>query len=148
MVTCAFTCKLVLKRWSKSEFVEEEGEVMCTITQWKEKPYLKTLGWVFRKKKNQQRKGVWGWNGNCWERLVVGEEGEGLWSGRVPPVLSGLVDPPSGSGFGVNMGSVDPFPPQGTQTPGLPTFHFYFPGCKMPLAISAGGVLFFFNIYS
>lgn len=58
-------------------------------------------------------------------------------------MLSGPVEPPSGSGFGVNMGPADPFPPQGTQTPGLPTFHFYFPGCKMPLAIRSGGVLFF-----
>lgn len=44
------------------------------------------------------------------------------------------------------MGPADPFPPQGTQTPGLPTFHFYFPGCKMPLAIRSGGVLFFFPL--
>lgn len=46
------------------------------------------------------------------------------------------------------MGPADPFPPQGTQTPGLPTFHFYFPGCKMPLAIRSGGVLFFSLIFT
>lgn len=74
-----------------------------------------------------------------------GEEGR-FWIRSVAPVLSGPVGPPSGSGFGVNMGPADPFLPQ---TPGLPTFHFYFPGCKMPLAIRAGGVCFFvFIIYS
>lgn len=74
---------------------------------------------------------------------VGGEEGR-FWIRSAAPALSGPVEPPSGSGFGVNTGPADPFPPQGTQTPGLPTFHFYFPGCKMPLAIRAGGVLFFF----
>lgn len=62
------------------------------------------------------------------------------------PVLSGPVEPPSGSGFGVNTGPADPFPPRGTQTPGLPTFHFYFPGCKTPLAIRAGVALFYLLI--
>lgn len=74
----------------------------------------------------------------------VGGEEERFWIRSAAPVLSGPVEPPSGSGFGVNMGPVDPFLPQGTQTPGLPTFHFYFPGCKMPLAIRAGGVFFCF----
>lgn len=69
------------------------------------------------------------------------EEEEGrFWIRLAAPVLSGPVEPPRCSGFRVNMGPVDPFLPQGTQTPGLPTFHFYFPGCKMPLAIRAGGV--------
>lgn len=74
------------------------------------------------------------------------EEGR-FWIRSTAPVLSGPVEPPSGSGFGVNMGPVDPFLPQGTQTPGLPTFHFYFPGCKMPLAIRAGGVFFVFFFF-
>ena len=76
----------------------------------------------------------------------VGGEGGRFWIRSAASVLSGPVEPPSGSGFGVNMGPADPFLPQGTQTPGLPTFHFYFPGCKMPLAIRAGGVFFFFSL--
>lgn len=76
----------------------------------------------------------------------MGGEEWRFWIRSVAPVLSGAVEPPSGSGFGVNMGPVDPFPPQGTQTPGLPTVHFYFPGCKMPLAIWAHGVFLFFSL--
>lgn len=74
----------------------------------------------------------------------VGVEEGRFWIRSAAPMLSGPVEPPSGSGFGVNMGPVDPFLPQGTQTPGFPTFHFYFPGCKTPLAIRAGGVFLFF----
>lgn len=71
---------------------------------------------------------------------------ERFWIRSTAPVLSRPVEPPSGSGFGVNTGPADPFPPQGTQTPGHPTFHFYFPGCKMPLAIRAGGVCVFSSL--
>lgn len=83
----------------------------------------------------------------CKGDVVVGGEEERIWIRSDAPVLSGLHEPPSGSGFGVNISPVDLFLPQGTQTPGLSTFHFYFPGCKMPLAIRAG-VFFPFHIYS
>lgn len=85
-----------------------------------------------------------------WRLLVKrmgGEEGR-FWIRSAASALSGPVKPPSGFGFGVNTGPVDLLPPQGKQTPGLPTFHFYFPGCKMPLAIKAGGALFFSLIFT
>jgi len=50
----------------------------------------------------------------------------GVGSGRRPQCRRGPVEPPSGSGFGVKMGPAEPFPPQGTQTPGLPTFRLLF----------------------
>lgn len=77
------------------------------------------------------------------------EEGQGeRWgdggdqAGVFGSVLSVCWEPPSGSSFGVNTGPADPLPPRGTQTPGLPTFQLYFPGCRMPQAIWAGGVFF------
>ena len=70
---------------------------------------------------------------------------ERIWIRSAAPVLSAPREPPSGSGFGVNISPTDLFLPQGTQTPGLPIFHFYFPGCKMPLAIRAG--VFFFSFF-
>ncbi len=78
---------------------------------------------------------------------AVGEEGR-FWIRSAAPVLSGPVEPPSGSGFGVNMGPADPFQPQGTQTPGPhSTFIFLVAKCLW-LSEQVGFVFFFFNIYS
>lgn len=82
----------------------------------------------------------------CKGDVVVRGEEERIWIRSAAPVLSGPREPPSGSGFRVNISPVDLFLPQGTETPGLPTFHFYFPGCKMPLAIRAG--VFFLSVFT
>lgn len=44
-------------------------------------------------------------------------------------------------------GPSGPLPAPGHANP-RPSFHFYFPGCKMPLAIRAGGVCFFSLIFT
>lgn len=135
-----------LKGWVKSELVWEKGKVMSMFPVGEKKRLIWKCQVGFYCKKEREKGSL------RWRLLVrgvgVGGEERRVWIRSAAPVLSGPVEPPSGSGFGVNMGPVDPFLPQGTQTPGLPTFHFYFPGCKMPLAIRAGGVFFFFNIYS
>lgn len=121
---------------------------MCTFSMWKKGLYIKCQVEFLCKKEREGESEVEVEIVGKGSRGRGGEEGR-FWIRSAAPVLSGPVEPPSGSGFGVNMGPADPFPPQGTQTPGLPTFHFYFSGCKMPLAIRAGGVcFFFFNIYS
>lgn len=66
---------------------------------------------------------------------VRGEGMEEIRLGSLALCCQCAENPPSGSSFRVNTGPADPLPPRGTQTPGLPTFQLYFPGCRAPQAI-------------
>lgn len=131
--------KPFFKGWVQSELRKEKSRACSPCGKRKGSYESVRLSCSARKRE----KGSLRWRLLAKGEGVGGEEGR-FWIRSAAPVLSGPVEPPSGSGFGVNMGPADPFLPQGTQTPGLPTFHFYFPGCKTPLAIRAGGVFFFF----